>query len=279
MPDPIPIPSGIQIHSPSLGEGGETTPYQGSRLWDPLTLKSSQTHTDLLPLPSLPQNPRTPPGPQTHTLQGQGLANSAPGRAEPPVGWSTRNPGPGQLNVCGLLTTEECSLTAQGIGRRRGCANSPPTPSAGEESCAHFLAEPELPGLSGLFRRGAGISPSLERGHGLTLRASFGSAAPHITSVLSQCSLEPSLSTPSPPGLMKPGYQVPGRGSSRPQKAAALLEAILISFFKLPCSSWDKGGTRVGGLLVTMGGGGVYLPTPRAHLRGLLLVADVVLME
>ena len=72
MPDPIPTPSGIQIHSPSLGEGGETTPYQGSRLWDALTLKSSQTHTDLLPLPSLPQNPRTPPGPQTHTIQGPG---------------------------------------------------------------------------------------------------------------------------------------------------------------------------------------------------------------
>lgn len=65
-----PTPSGIQIHSPSLGEGGETAPYQGSRLWDPLTLKSSQMHTDLLPLPSLPQNPRTSPGPQTHTIQG-----------------------------------------------------------------------------------------------------------------------------------------------------------------------------------------------------------------
>ena len=72
MPSPIPTPSGIQIHSPSLGEAGETTPYQGSRLWDPRTIKSSQTHTDLPPLPSLPQNPRTPPGPQTHTIQGPG---------------------------------------------------------------------------------------------------------------------------------------------------------------------------------------------------------------
>ena len=65
-----PTPSGIQIHSPSLSEGGEIAPYQGSRVWDPLTLKSSQKHTDLLPLSSLPQNPRTPPGPQTHTIQG-----------------------------------------------------------------------------------------------------------------------------------------------------------------------------------------------------------------
>lgn len=135
MSSPLPTPSGTQIHSPSLGEGGETAPYQGSRLWDPLTLKSSHTHTasshchHSRRIPEPLQDLRHAPS------RAQGLANSAPGRAELPVGWSTRNPGLGQLNVCGLLTTKECSLTTQGIGRGRGCANSPPTPSVGGVQC------------------------------------------------------------------------------------------------------------------------------------------------
>lgn len=78
---------------------------------------------------------------------------------------------------------------------------------------------------------------------------------------------------------MKPGYQVLGMGSPKPQKAAALLEAILTSFFRQPCSLGTSDGTRDGGPLVTMGGEGMCLPTPEAQLRVRLPGADVVLME
>lgn len=113
----------------------------------------------------------------------------------------------------------------------------------------------------------------------LWVRASLLCAAPlYVTSVCSQCSLEPLSRHTFPLGpneARKPGAR---QGFIQASESSCFIGSY--SFFSNCLAVLGmRGGTRVGGPLVTMGGGGMYRPTPRAQLRVLLLVADVVLME